>query len=79
MLMAGEYIQKAREQLQSIRGQFSMGQFKLSEKLANRPLMKHLSARGIRGASTGSNPEGAANPGVYQEPYSVSSEKFISV
>lgn len=76
--MVGENIQRFREQIQTVRGRFTLGQFKFGEKIAGRPLMKHLSARGIRGTST-SGSESSPNPGVYEEPPSESYEKFISV
>lgn len=95
MWMVGENIQRAREQLQSMRGQLGagqfgmgqfklsekLGQFKLSEKLASRPLMKHLSTRMSKGTSAKSSSSSVelSNPGVYVEPTSAPYESFISV
>jgi hypothetical protein len=75
--MVGENIQKIREQIQTIRGGFAIGQFKLGERIATRPLLKQLTARGFRSTSTTSS-EGST-PGVYEEPASAPYEKFISV
>jgi hypothetical protein len=81
MMMVGENIQRFREQFQTVRGRFTMGQFGFGEKIAGRPLMKHLSTR-MRGTGTGTSSassKGLSNPGVYEEPPSDSYERFVSV
>lgn len=79
--MVGENIQRAREQIQSVRGQFNLINKLTSSNpgiLTNFPMGKRISERvqSIRGMGFMAPKN---SPGVYKEPPSVSSQKFVSV
>ncbi len=92
MLMVGENIQRAREQLQNIKGMFTMGQGRFIDKLlspnpgilAKFPMGQRVSERmqSIRGMGLRTKAPGVTTVGqfgAYQEPPAVSSTKFVSV